>query len=644
MWKGFKAFLEASGRWRALYFSITVMLFAGSTYAIGIYSESMKQKLDFTQSEMNLISSSANLGLYFSITSGFFLQKFGPFYSALMASFLTALGYSLFYLGYEEKVPNSEYIMAIFAFIWGQGAALFDVTTISVCLANFPKARGLIGAILKAPMGLSASLISVVYSNCFQGEAHKLLLFLTVAIPCIGIIAAFNLAGNFKKRYELPLKSREVGKIMISYCLILLMGIIMALVCILQNSDALPVGPVMLLTCLPFIIFNWFLAIPEKKKKVEFDEESALTTSLLQDGDVKADSASSIPVKGRSSPSFSESLGEEAITLFRINEEKPPLYTPGGVSTFVGALSLDYFLLLVIMFVGCGTGLTVINNIGSIVNALHGDDTDQATFVALLAVANCLGRIVFGACSDMFAARFKRPFWLGLSCLSSAGAIAVLAGGKSLGILWVVVPWAGFSYGGFWSISAALVADRMGSRAFNALYTTSNISVAAASFAFSKFLFSLFYEKHVQPGDVHCYGPSCYNTASIIMTVACMIGAASAFWLNYRMKRFYKEDGSAIEDVSIVGLHESRASPVALGIAKVGRALACSPGIKASFQRIIDEDEGYAALYPHEAKILAKKKKEEVDNEAAYSPSEVGEPTLGHYNSEGMVSDTGSGE
>lgn len=595
------------------------MLIAGSTYAIGIYSESMKKRLDITQSEMNLISSSANLGLYFSITSGFFLQKFGPFYSGLTGAFVTALGYTLFYLGYEGKVPNSEYTMALYAFIWGQGAAFIDVTTISVCLANFPKARGLIGAILKAPLGLSASLISVVYSNCFQGDAGKLLLFMTIAIPCIAIAAALNIGGDYKKEYELPLKSREVGKIMISYCLILLMGIVMALVCILQNSDAIPVGPPMLFTFIPFVLLNTFLMIPAKEKLV-VDEETGLTTALLHDELAKTGPGAAIPPKDGAGRSFSESIGEESMSLLKIDADEPT-QTPGGVSPFVGALSLDYFLLLVIMFVGCGTGLTVINNVGSIVNALHGDDTDQATFVALLSVANCLGRIVFGACSDMFAARFKRPFWLALSCLSSAGAIATMAAGKSLSILWVAVPWAGFSYGGFWSISAALVADRMGSRAFNALYTASNISVAAASFFFSKFLFSLFYENHVAPGDVHCYGPSCYNMSSIIMAIACMIGAASAFWLNYRMRRFYKEDGCAIEDVKIVGLYESRASPVALTIAKIGRALACSANIKASFQSIIDEDEQYATLYPEE--VLAKGK---VAVEDVYSPSEVGEP------------------
>lgn len=615
MARGFATFLKSSDRWRALFFSITVMLVTGSAYAIGIYSESMKKRLDFTQSEMNLVSSTANLGVYFSITSGFFFQKFGPFYSGIAGSIVTALGYSLFYLGLEGKLANSHYSMALYAFIWGQGMAFLDVSTISVCLANFPKARGLIGAVLKAPLGLSASLISIVYRNCFEPDAGKLILFLTVTIPCIGIAAALNIAGDYKKEYELPLKKAEVGKIMISYILILIMGVIMALLCILQNSDTIPESPYMLFTFLPIIFFQMFLMVQQKENNILVDEESGLTTALLHDDLVKADSATTEPSKRRMRRSFAESIGEESMALLNMIHDETP-EEPAGVSLFVGALSLDYFLLLVIMFVGCGTGLAVINNIGSIVHALDGDAGSQATFVALLSVANCLGRIVFGACSDMYAARFKRPFWLALSCISSAISIAILAAGKSFSVLWVAVPWAGVSYGGFWSTSAALVADRMGNRAFSALYTLSTLSVAAASFAFSKFLFSHFYEKHVAEGDVYCYGASCYSTASIIMTCACVVGAACGFWLDYRMKRFYKKDGTAIEQSKIVTLYESRASPVALAFAKFGRLISCVPGMKASFQSVLDEDEKYASLYPHESEVAGK---QEAVADAAYN-------------------------
>lgn len=90
-------------------------------------------------------------------------------------------------------------------------------------------------------------------------------------------------------------------------------------------------------------------------------------------------------------------------------------------STLVSALlSLDYWLVFVTLLIGCGAGLSVINNVGSLAQSLScvgsgqclSEECGEATgtlLVTLSSIANCTGRMAGGVASDGLKAHLHRP-------------------------------------------------------------------------------------------------------------------------------------------------------------------------------------------------------------------------------------------
>jgi MFS family permease len=93
----------------------------------------------------------------------------------------------------------------------------------------------------------------------------------------------------------------------------------------------------------------------------------------------------------------------------------------------------------------------VINNLGSMSQALSGENDRQELLVILLSVFNCLGRMFAGYASDATARWLSRPAWLTLTVASMTGCMAVTAF-ADWGMLYLTAAWTGFSYGAFWSL------------------------------------------------------------------------------------------------------------------------------------------------------------------------------------------------
>ncbi|CAK0850981.1 unnamed protein product [Prorocentrum cordatum] len=174
------------------------------------------------------------------------------------------------------------------------------------------------------------------------------------------------------------------------------------------------------------------------------------------------------------------------------------------------------------------------------VDALGGGESMRAILVSLVSVANCLGRVLFGVAPDALAVGAPRALFLAanlvlMGCaqlLLSLGSLPSLVAGAAL---------AGFSYGGFWTLSPAMLAELFGRRWIATIYNSMSLAVSSASLVFSTVLASHFYDVqsglHPAGGGAGCTGPTCYRLTHLIMASAAGAGLVSAAVLRDRARR-----------------------------------------------------------------------------------------------------------
>lgn len=185
-----------------------------------------------------------------------------------------------------------------------------------------------------------------------------------------------------------------------------------------------------------------------------------------------------------------------------------------------------------------------INNLGQLVQSLGGASDSQDIYISLLSVANCGGRIFYGWASDRYASRLARPGWLAVLVANMAGAMALFAV-VDLNSLYAACLWAGFTYGGFWSLGPALFGERFGSVAFASIYSLTAVSTAMGGYALNTVLAAGVYQRHASAGNPICLGIECFRTTFVVLAGLNAAGALLGGLLMRRMAPCYTAQGAA---------------------------------------------------------------------------------------------------
>lgn len=208
--------------------------------------------------------------------------------------------------------------------------------------------------------------------------------------------------------------------------------------------------------------------------------------------------------------------------------------------------SLELWLLSGCVLPVAGCGLMTINNLGQIISSRGAGVATQDVGVALVSVANCLGRLSAGVASDGLANRgLPRPLLLCLSAAIACVAMLVLyASGTSITFCLIGVVLAGFSYGMLWTLMPTLIADFFGFRRLASNYMLCLPSVILASLIFSTLLASMVYARHASNSDDDddedkCLGASCFGTTFLVTAACCAVASISAAGLTFKTRVLY---------------------------------------------------------------------------------------------------------
>lgn len=503
--------------------SILVAISSGTNYIFSAYAPQLGARLHISHTQLNVVGLAGNVGVFASGPIwGRIVDSRGPRIPLIGAFLCFLAGYTGIKRMYDAGTDSGTSISAahftllvVCGLLTGLGANAGIASAINTTAKSFPaSAHATTTGLVQSGFGLSAFLFSTIAHVFFPGDTSAFLLLLALATSTPILVALFIV-------YPVPLPPTLPGP---------------------RGDDVdgdyehIPSGEVA-----PFI------ADPNIDAVGVAEEDSR--TPLL--GDRQGDEPNS--TTSRLSRSRSRSRPDN----------QPDIHGKMLWKT------LDFYLVSFIMALLSGTGITYINNVGTISLALFAksnpiyDEVEaskwQAAQVSTLSVGNFIGRILCGLVSDFLRNHLHLPRAYSLCIVSSLFIIsqALAIGISSVSTLWIATATLGVAYGGLFGALPAIVIDWFGlahlSENWGYVTLAPLIGGNIFSIMFGRNLdahtpreeeentshnVSRFFGGGVSSEQHRCLmGRECYVSSLRVTLVACMVALALSTWAATRDER-----------------------------------------------------------------------------------------------------------
>ncbi|KAI5994033.1 major facilitator superfamily domain-containing protein [Pisolithus albus] len=503
--------------------SILVAISSGTNYIFSAYAPQLGARLHISHTQLNVVGLAGNVGVFASGPIwGRIVDSRGPRIPLIGAFLCFLAGYTGIKRMYDAGTDSGTSISAahftllvVCGLLTGLGANAGIASAINTTAKSFPaSAHATTTGLVQSGFGLSAFLFSTIAHVFFPGDTSAFLLLLALATSTPILVALFIV-------YPVPLPPTLPGP---------------------RGDDVdgdyehIPSGEVA-----PFI------ADPNIDAVGVAEQDSR--TPLL--GDRQGDEPNS--TTSRLSRSRSRSRPDN----------QPDIHGKMLWKT------LDFYLVSFIMALLSGTGITYINNVGTISLALFAksnptyDEVEaskwQAAQVSTLSVGNFIGRILCGLVSDFLRNHLHLPRAYSLCIVSSLFIIsqALAIGISSVSTLWIATATLGVAYGGLFGALPAIVIDWFGlahlSENWGYVTLAPLIGGNVFSIMFGRNLdahtpreeeentshnVSRFFGGEISSEQHRCLmGRECYVSSLRVTLVACMVALALSTWAATRDER-----------------------------------------------------------------------------------------------------------
>jgi MFS family permease len=166
------------------------MLCAGTLYAFGAYVHSLRESMNFTQSQVETVGIIGDAGsLLCGPLSGVLVDRFGPAVSCAIAAFNLFVGYMLMWAMVHNQIENSVLLGAFFGMV-GVGSTFMYLSLLTTQVKKFlPRYRGMVIGSLVSMYGLSALAFVTCYTTLFAGtSASTFLQFMGITTGTVAIL------------------------------------------------------------------------------------------------------------------------------------------------------------------------------------------------------------------------------------------------------------------------------------------------------------------------------------------------------------------------------------------------------------------------------------------------------------------------
>uniref|UniRef100_A0ACD5UPT1 Uncharacterized protein n=1 Tax=Avena sativa TaxID=4498 RepID=A0ACD5UPT1_AVESA len=562
----------STNRWLVFVAAMWLQSMAGIGYLFGAISPIVKGALGYNQRQVAALGIAKDLGDCVGFFAGSLSAVLPPWGMLLIGAVQNFLGYGWLWLIVTKQAPALPLsMMCALIFFGTNGETYFNTTSLVTCIQNFPKSRGPTVGILKGFAGLSSAILTQLYAVMHTPD-HATLIFMVAIGPslvALGLMFVIRPVGGHRQ-----LRSSDNNSFMFIYTICLLLASYLVGVMLVQDFMELSDNVATSLTVILFILLVLPLAIPVTLTFFSKNEYSLAEEALLLESP-KAQASTS-----------QESEDQPELILSEVEEEKPKdmdslspserrkriaklqarlvhAAARGGVRikqrprrgdnfTLMQALvKADFWLIWLSLLLGSGSGLTVIDNLGQMSQAVG--YIDVHTFVSLTSIWNFLGRVGGGYFSEVIVREHTYPRHIALAL-----AQLLMAAGHFLfamawpGTMYMGTFLVGLGYGAHWAIVPAAVSELFGVKHFGAMYNFLTVANPTGSLIFSGLIASTFYdyeaEKQAQmlPGmgllaevPLKCQGAVCFFVSSLIMSAFCVVGAGLSLVIVYRTKPVY---------------------------------------------------------------------------------------------------------
>ncbi|KAK3265188.1 hypothetical protein CYMTET_26110 [Cymbomonas tetramitiformis] len=510
-----------TSRWVSLVGGMLAMLGGGVIYSFGVYSPVYKDKFHYSQTEVDWLS--------FSMTAGNYLPFAGMFYDRTSARASLLLGGFLMFVGYVNvwAILNGEYTanygLALLAtFIGGHGSGYADAAVITTCVKNFPNHRGSVVAIQKSGYGLASSVLTGFYRAFIYPHKTGYVLFVAIFCGLMPVVASLfinQVPLELSDSYEAEAPKRKNRKLdpdkefipqqldrFMFY--VVAIGLFQLAVSISRAVDHQTPKwlDYLVVAVLVLAIFGFFLLA-----------RGVGAWKLLGSPD---------------------DLG--ACSLESLQSEQEPLLTDSPHQDFTPMQtlqSLDFWLIFMAFTASAGSGLMVVNNLADIVQAQHGSQSIIDIFVSLFSIANCFGRLFFGLYSDYCVNRIDRPvfFTVILVLYTITNFLLAFSG---LPMLYLLLPFVGFLYGGVWSVAPSVISEVFGLKHMGSNYGLVVPGATIGGLLFSTLLTADVYKSHTN-GNGECRGNACFQLSFLVIGGCCAFVSVLSIILQRRVRHKY---------------------------------------------------------------------------------------------------------
>ncbi|KAL6652768.1 hypothetical protein ACP70R_011693 [Stipagrostis hirtigluma subsp. patula] len=572
----------STNRWLVFVAAMWLQSMAGIGYLFGAISPVVKDALGYNQRQVAALGVAKDLGDCVGFLAGTLSATLPAWGMLLIGAAQNFLGYGWLWLIVTRQAPALPlWMMCALIFVGTNGETYFNTAALVTCIQNFPKNRGPTVGILKGFAGLSSAILTQLYAVMHTPD-HATLIFMVAVGPslvALGLMFIIRPVGGHRQ-----VRPSDKNSFMFIYTICLLLASYLVGVMLVQDFFQLSDDVVVFVTVILFVLLILPIAIPVAltfSSKTGYPMEEALLSE---------------PSKGEASTS-QEQEDQQEVILSEVEEEKPKdidslppterrkriaelqaklvqAAARGGVRirrrphrgenfTLMQAfVKADFWLIWLSLLLGSGSGLTVIDNLGQMSQAVGFKDAH--IFVSLTSIWNFLGRIGGGYFSEIIVRDHTYPRHIALAI-----AQILMAAGHFLfamawpGTMYMGTFLVGLGYGAHWAIVPAAVSELFGVKHFGAMYNFLTVANPTGSLIFSGLIASNLYDYEAEKqahhhqssalpsvrllhnmgllaeGPLKCEGAVCFFVSSLVMSAFCVVGAGLSLIVVHRTKRVY---------------------------------------------------------------------------------------------------------
>ncbi|RZC49484.1 hypothetical protein C5167_017904 [Papaver somniferum] len=366
-----------------------------------------ESSLNYNQKQVARLGVAKDLGDNIGFLAGILCEVL-PIWGALFIGAIQNLvGYGWVWLIVTQRVPEFPlWGMCILLFVGANGETYFNTAALVSCVQNFPKSRGPVVGILKGFAGLGGAIMTQIYALIYDPD-HAGIIFMVAVGPAMVVFALMFIVSPVGGHKQVRPSDHSSFTFIYSVCLVLaayLMGVMLVEDLFDPSHYVVVIFTVILffLLLIPIVVPVSLTFLSSRRSP---SEETLLPKTLKPEPITSCQDSSHEVIFSE----LEEEKSPEEQTTF-VNEKKiTALKGPdlGEDFTLTQALiKAEFWLLFSSLFLGSGSGLTVIDILGQMSQSLGYDN--PYIFVSMISIWNFLGRIGGGYFSEIVGLRISK--------------------------------------------------------------------------------------------------------------------------------------------------------------------------------------------------------------------------------------------